>query len=153
MPKMIDPFEIQDGLKPYRMTYQWVRQSTMGTPDADHLRRSKVAGWRKVKRTRHKALKASALWDVDTRWIEYGGLALMERPTYLCNAARKAELDEASAMYSGWCEQVGRRELRPWYAPASVKQKANLIWNMVKWLPQVEFRRVIPRLTYPFKKQ
>lgn len=154
MPKMIDPFEIPDHEKPYRMTYQWVRQSVMGRPDTNHIKRSKMAGWRRIKRSRHRSLKASDLWDDNTRWIEHGGLALMERPTHMSVAARQAELDEAKAQYKGWCYVIGRDEKRSnWYAPATIKAKVYAAWETVKWLPQIKFRRVMPRLTYSFKKQ
>lgn len=153
MPKMIDPFEIPNELKPYWMTYQWVRSSVMGIPDQDNVKRSKLAGWRSINKRRHGTLKASGLWDDKSPWIEYCGLILMERPTYMSVAARTAELDEAKSQYNGWCEQVGRATERSFiprcFRPAAAKR----LWASIKCLPRIEPHRVMPRLTYPFKKQ
>lgn len=83
----IPPQEIPTGID-----YQMVVVSVMGDKSFSQLAEFEKNGWRRVPVDRHRKIRS-----VDPKWIEQGGLALVERPQYLTECAKVWEQSKADA--------------------------------------------------------
>jgi len=83
----INPQEIPTGID-----YQLVTVSVRGDQSFSELSKFEGTGWRRVPRSRHPSIRSS-----NDEWLEQGGLALVERPKYLTDQARKFEQAKADA--------------------------------------------------------
>jgi predicted amino acid racemase len=83
----IAPTEIPQGID-----YQIVTKAVLGDERFGQVPEMEKNGWRRVPRSRHPNLKT-----VDPKWIEAGGLVLMERPLLLTQRAKEWEQAKADA--------------------------------------------------------
>lgn len=112
----IPPQEIPDGVD-----YQLVTIAVMGDRSLGQLAEFEKTGWRRVPVGRHPAIES-----VDSKWIENGGLALVERPKYLTERAKVWETNKADAQICSVISNmglVGRVNSRPINTKATIKRK------------------------------
>lgn len=83
----INPSEIPDGID-----YQLVTTAIAGDTRFSELDKFEKTGWRRVPVSRHPKIRSS-----DPKWLEQGGLALVERPKYLTQRAQEFERAKADA--------------------------------------------------------
>lgn len=83
----IHPSEIPEGFD-----YQLIVTAVYGDSSFNQIGEMEKTGWRKVPRGRHPNLTT-----ISGRWIENGGLVLMERPKFLTDRAKTWEQDKADA--------------------------------------------------------
>lgn len=77
---------------PKGIDYQLVTVSVMGDTSYSQLAEFEKNGWRRVPVARHPNIRST-----DPKWMEQGGLALVERPQLLTERAKVYEQNKADA--------------------------------------------------------
>ena len=134
----IDPSEIPKG-----SDYQWVTKAVCGDESLGLVSNMEKTGWRLVPRTRHPKLQST-----DPKWVEFGGLVLMERPQFLTERSKIWESQKADAQIVSACEamnEIGNAYLtfsRPININATAKRKTTVKEFLVRqwWVLRVWWR-------------
>lgn len=131
----IPPQEIPKGID-----YQLVTVAVLGDTSYSQLAEFEKNGWRRVPVSRHPKIKSA-----DPKWLEQGGLALVERPQYLTGRAKVWEQDNADALLAGMGATVNPLTGRKVNTKASAERKRTIKESAVhiSWRVKVAVRNKI----------
>jgi hypothetical protein len=99
----IPPQDIPKGID-----YQLVTVSVMGDKTLGQIAKFEENGWRRVPVERHPSIRST-----DAKWLEQGGLALVERPEFLTDRAKVFEQNKADAQLLSVVEFTATTEIPP----------------------------------------